>query len=155
MPTRVLEALLQPLESSQELLHGPALSAGELLVDRRELGQDLLPAGEADAHRLAGGELPVQRRLLLQEPDAAAGAQGHHALVGQVDAGEDPQQRGLAGSIAPHEPHPLALIKLEADALEEGPVVEPLGSVLEGNERHGGHGPRFAPPGQGQGVWLS
>ena len=99
VPAGVLEALLQPLEAGQQLLHGLVLGAPELLVDGGELGQDLLPPGEPLPNDLAGRERPVELRLLLEEADAAAGTQGHHALVRRVDPGEDPQQRRLAGGL--------------------------------------------------------
>ena len=63
----------------------------------------------------AGGELG----LLLQQGDAGAGVQADLAVVGPVEAGQQPQQRGLADAVGTDQADALAGVQLEADVLEQ------------------------------------
>ena len=62
--------------------------------------------------------------LLAEQSDAGAGVQAHFAVVGTVETGEDFHQRRLAHAVWADEPDALAGEQLEADVLEERPLVE-------------------------------
>ena len=84
---------------------------GEQFVERG------LGLGEQGA---AGGEV----RLLAQQGHARAGVQADVAVVGLVEAGQQAQQRGLAGAVGADQADALAGVQLEADVLEQRPLVE-------------------------------
>src|SRR5262245_23136031 len=69
---------------------------------------------------LAGGEL----RLLPQQADASARVQADITLVGPVEASEQAQQRCLAGAIGPDQADAFPGVDLEANVLEQRPLVE-------------------------------
>src|SRR5207302_7817784 len=74
-------------------------------------------------------------------PDHVPGVHG-------LQAGEDPEDRGLPRPVRPHDPDPRAVEDLEVEAFEDGPRPEGLGRGGEGDE---GHGP-VAPEANGRGV---
>ena len=104
--------------------HLQVLPAGEVLVDGGVL------AGQADqrAH---------QRRLLLH---VVAEHPGRPA-VGPEDGGEDPDGRGLAGSVGSEQPEDGALLDGEADPVEGAHLALALEGLLQVVDFDGGgHG---------------
>ena len=53
-----------------------------------------------------------------------AGVEAEVAVVGLVEAGQQAEQRGLAGAVGADEADALAGVQLEADVLEQRPFVE-------------------------------
>ncbi len=68
-----------------------------------------------------------QRRDVLAFDQDGAG-------VGALEAGDHPQDRGLAAAGGPEQGHELALVEGEADALDDGVAAKGLHQVLEPEE---------------------
>ena len=105
-------------------------------------GARLHPQAEGDVfeHR----HVAEQRVVLEHETDMAlAGAAGqrvlaverHLAGIRPVEARDDPQQRGLAGTRRPQQRQQFAVGDLEVDAIERGKGAEFLHDVFDFN-RH-------------------
>ena len=62
--------------------------------------------------------------LLAEQGDAGAGVQAHLAVVGLVEAGEEPHEGRLADAVGTDQADALAGVQLEADVLEQRPLVE-------------------------------
>ena len=115
-----------PPESVPDLIVATIAEAGllEHLPDRCLDVVDLLEPRE-QAQVLGHGQPPVERRLLGDEADLAAG-EADLARIGLADAGEDREQRRLAGAVrADHREH-LAGRGGEVDIVESEPVAEAL-----------------------------
>ncbi|GGP98857.1 hypothetical protein GCM10010140_31050 [Streptosporangium pseudovulgare] len=81
--------------------------------------------------------------------DPAVGDDGDLTVVRGLDAGDQPQQRGLAGAVLPDDPGALAGSDGEGDVVKNRPVAVRLGNVAKGEL--GGQG---FPPGDGMnGSW--
>ncbi len=63
-----------------------------------------------------------------------------------MQAGQDPQQRGLAVAVAAHHPDPLAAVDRDRDAVEHRTGREDDTHVLEGDD--GGHAAKGMRAGQ-------
>ena len=118
--------------------HPLELSARELVrqgVDGAEHPEpiersvDLPPCPERLANG-AGGE----DWLLLQEAHRDTLASTHRTAVGGHDAGEDPEQGGLAGAVDPDHADPIAVGDRQGEVLQDGPVRPHKGDVLEVEE---------------------
>ena len=57
--------------------------------------------------------------------------------VGRLEAGQHPQQRGLAAAGRPQQREELALVDVDADIVDRVDVAELLGDVLDLDERLG------------------
>src|SRR5690606_28965819 len=125
-----LDRLLEPAEA----LHVETLvRAGEerLLLDHRL--PELRIAHQGHAEDL----LVLVEELVLAEHAQAGGLRHRHLARGGLPvAGEDAEERGLAGPVRAHQPVALAGVQLEGDAREEGAVAEALLEVRYGD--HGG-----------------
>ena len=118
----MVEPVLQPALFGDERVE-VGVGVGEALVDGVE-GGEVVHDGlhrflDHLAHRLA----VVQLRLLFQQADAVAGGEGDVALVALVLAGDDAQQRALAGAVEAEHADFRAVVEAEADVLENGPVA--------------------------------
>ena len=146
-----LEFLLEDVEAREQLLELRALSARRHgVVHALDPGEGLIAPLEPAADHVANDRVGVHLRLLLEVADAPAALHGHRALVGGLDPAEDLEQGGLPRAVATDESDAFAVGELEIDALEQGAVVEALGTAFEPDERHGGE--RVA-AGGGAGPW--
>ena len=93
-----------------------------------------VPADPLEGHGGAGREL----RLLRQVGDRHAAPPLDLAGDGSGGPGEDAHQGRLARAVHAHQPHPLALVEREREAVEDGAaaVGEPQAGGVE--ERHRG-----------------
>ncbi len=111
------------------------LDAGEL-DDVRELARDHLPLhpehGPVQVHVLATRELRVEARAHLEQA-ADASANDSTALRRIRDAGQDPEERRLARSVATDDAEHFALSDVEGDVLHcpDLLVVRPVVTVEE------------------------
>jgi hypothetical protein len=97
----------------------------------------LLCAGDTLAH---GGEdtgFGVEHGLLGDVGDTQALLQLQDAVIGLFHAGEDFQQRGLAGAVAADEAHPFGGFDGQVGVVEECNMAEGELGVEEGDECHG------------------
>ena len=77
------------------------------------------------------------RGLLLQVIEPRRGMQLDRAAVGRLPAGEDRQQRRLAGAVGPDQPDLLAGTHLEGDPVQDRLRPEMLGDVDNVEQDHG------------------
>ena len=99
------------------------------LLERRELLLDRDQLARARQHVLAEAEVALARRALVVERDL--GVLGQHQLA-EVDrrlAGQHPEQRRLAGAVAPGQRHPVAALELERDAAQQRLAGDVLAQV--------------------------
>ena len=94
------------------VVHGQLVEAVQQVAHRAHAVLDVA------AHVLA----LVQVRLLRQQADGRAGRELRLAAVVLVDAGHDPEQRGLAGAVEPEHADLGAGEEAEVDVLEDGLV---------------------------------
>ena len=108
----------------------PGRSRPERLGGRLHRGGGAGRAGAAAdvrRHGLAGDPLV----LLRQPADERVRRRGRHGAVVRLEvAGQDPQQRGLAGAVGADDPDDVAGRDGEVEALEEGAVAVAPGEVL-------------------------
>ena len=74
--------------------------------------------------------------ILAEIADGDAAIDRHLALVGQLLAGDHPEQRGLAGAIGADEPDLLALLERRGGLDEEDLMAVLLGDVVETDHVH-------------------
>src|SRR5664279_5212129 len=99
----------------------------------RKQRDDLIGARHAEVRA------PTARRagdVLAEQPDRAA--------VGRDLAGDQVEQRGLAGAIGADDQPPLARLNIEIDAAGDMQPAEGFGEACDGEGGHGG-GPRLSP----------
>ena len=77
-------------------------------------------AGKRAAHDGADGWRRLEVRILRDVGEARALAHGDLAGIGRCAAGEDFQQRGLAGAVGADQAEPVAFIDAERDARNNG-----------------------------------
>ncbi len=99
-----------------------ASSAPEPRLER-ELG------GAAGQEILAQRERALARRALVVQRDTGVLCERELATVDLCLAGEHPQQRRLAGAVAPGNRQPLAPLELERDAAQQRRSGDVLGEV--------------------------
>ena len=97
-------------------------SSREARLDR-ELGR------AAREQVVAQRDAALARRALIVQRDPHALREGQLAAVDRRLAGEHPQQRRLAGAVAPGDRHPLAAFELERDAAQQRLAGDVLGEV--------------------------
>ena len=100
-----------------------AQAEGDVLEHRHVAEQRVMLEHEADM-ALAGA---ARERILAVEGDLAG--------IRPVEAGDDPQQRGLAGARRPEQRQQLAVADLQIDIVERGELAEFLDDVFDFN-RH-------------------
>ena len=98
------------------------LEAAELLLELERLAA----AGE---DVVAQRDVALARRALVVQGDAHALGQHELAAVDRRLAGEHPQQRRLAGAVAPRDRQPLAALELERHTAQERLAGHVLGEV--------------------------
>jgi hypothetical protein len=105
------------------------------------------PHLERQRHVLRHRHVRIERVALEHHRDVAVlrceGVDGravdpHLALVGVVQAREDPQQRRLAAARRADQRQELAVADLEVDAVEHARGAEALPDAGEGDRRHAG-----------------
>ena len=139
VPARGLEAPLELLVR----LHGVAKlravlgEAGEPLLGRAQRRLELHGFAERLQEVVAHGAVALQLRRLLVEPDPAAAGAGDGARVGGLVAGDEAQQRRLAGAVAAHEHGVVVPVDGEGDGGEQPLAGEGLLDVVEGDDAHG------------------
>ena len=113
----VLEAGLGPGVAAERrvvvgALRHRLLELGELLLDRHQL----TGAGQ---HVVAEADVALARGALVVERDLGVLGQNELADVDRRLARQHPEQRRLAGAVAPGQRHPVAALELERDAAEQ------------------------------------
>ena len=88
------------------------LEPAQLLLERDEVAR-------AREHVLAQRQAALERRPLVVQRDARALLERELAAVQPGLAGEDAEQRRLAGAVRPGEREAVAALDLERDAVEE------------------------------------
>jgi hypothetical protein len=105
-----------------------------------EHGVDL-PVGAPDGVEAGCRRRPdgARRELgaLLEHAHPHPPALADGALLGLVDAGQDPQQGGLAGAVEPHHPQTVAGGQGQRELTEEGPAGPAGAHPVEVDEDHG------------------
>ena len=96
----------------------------EQVVERGEVGKKIVGL-EHGAHRPPVGE---ERHLVARQSLAV---ERHAAGHGDVEAGEDPQERRLAATRWPHEYERLDLAGDECEPVEHRRALEPLHEVVD------------------------
>ena len=71
-------------------------------------------------HHVEDGAAGQQVVALVQHGDPHAAGAGDAAVVGLLHAGQDAQQRGLAGAVGADDADALAVVEPEGDLVEEG-----------------------------------
>src|SRR5205085_1046654 len=116
----------------------------------------LVRVAAADADVLAHGhrveELDVLERARDAAPDdpvrrraeEAPAGQAELAGVGPVEAGDNVEERRLAGAVRPDQPDDLVLARVERDTVEGDDAAEAPADVLDVEE--GGHRPKYPKP---------
>ena len=105
-----------------------------------EVAQALLErdqVGAARQHVVPERQPVLARRALVVEGDPGALLEDEVAAVDRALAGEHPQQRGLAGPVAPGERHAVAALELEGNAAEQGSPRHVLVQRRCDHDRHG------------------
>ena len=92
---------------------------GHLGLHARQLGLDRELLGAPREHVIGQREIALARRALIVQGHARALGQAQLAAVDRRLAREHPQQRRLAGTVAPGQRHALAALELEADAAQQ------------------------------------
>ena len=141
---RVLEARLRPAVARERAR--VVVAGGHRLLEPAQLalgGDEVVRAGE---DVLAQAQRPFERRPLVVQRDARALLERELAAVLLGLAGEDPEQRRLAGAVRAGERDPVAALDFERDAVEEQVSCELLAQV---GCDHDGHAPRV------EGAWRA
>ena len=128
-----VELVLQPAEA----LEGRGRGVVRDVVRRVVIGGDHLAQraealGDDVEHRLRGRE----RHVLLEARDDHPGLAPDGAGIRRDGAGDDLEQRRLAGAVAADDRDPLPGVDLEGDAIEERQVTEGDGDGIQGEEGH-------------------
>ena len=125
----------QPVHGAAALREAPPAqrerqAAGPLgLVDRGQRGGQHVLDGQS------GREDGILRHVA--EPDAAADRA--RAPVGRLEAGQDPQQRGLARAVGAHETRTIAVEESEGQLVEERPGPVGLADGVAAQKKRARH----------------
>jgi hypothetical protein len=103
--------------------------AGHLVVP----GDGVAQLGLAGRHGAQDGVALLELGLLGQVAHPGVAPEGQGAPLVPVDAGDDAEQRALAGAVDADEAHLLALVHREGDAVEDDARAEALVQVLHGD----------------------
>ena len=145
---------VQVREPLRQLELGLGGGGGELGLDGLQVGEEPVAVPDEGLHRLdqrAGRQL---QDVLRQVADARAAGAGQLALVGLALAGEDAQERRLAGAVGADEPDALARLDGEADLVEDELAAEGEGELVRGDERHGRSNVPRGPAPAGPAAWY-
>ena len=119
-------------------VEGGLVAVGHRLREARQVLLDGDEVRAAAEDVVAQREVAVARRALVVQGDLAALLEDEVAAVDRRLAGEHPQQRRLAGAVAPGDREPLAALELEGHAPQQRVARDVLAEV--GGDEHG-HGP--------------
>jgi hypothetical protein len=130
-------AVGEPVELHEiEQLFHPGADRGLLFPDRARLH------AQAEGDVLEHCHVAEQRVVLEHEADVpltralrqcVLAVEGDFARIRPVEAGDDPQQRGLAGARGSEQRQQLAIVDLEVDAVEGGKTAELLDEIPDFN----------------------
>ena len=95
------------------------------------------PGAESVEHDLARAHAGGEARLLLEVGDVGPAAMDDLALVGGVEAGEDPHEGALSGAVHADEADVFTSVDGDADVLEDAADPEAAVDVLGGDDRQG------------------
>src|SRR5438094_147025 len=146
------------LDHRRVTLHLRRRALGDLapeVEDVDAVGEDLLGgplaarmASDLDVleHRHAREELDVLERPRDAPADDPVGRRSQQALAGEgdlariraVQAGDQVEERRLAGAVRADQPGNLALLDRERDVVDGDDASEPLREVLDREQSHGG-----------------
>jgi hypothetical protein len=104
---------------------------GEVLLGTAQRALQGPQAGEVRVDGVAHGRRGRQAGGLGQVREAAGGAQRDLPLVGSLEADEEAEQGGLAGSVLPDDRDPLSGADGERDPVEDTAGPEVLGEVTD------------------------
>src|SRR3954471_19215065 len=111
------------------------VAPGHRGLEAPELGLELERLAAAREHVLAQRQVALARRALVVQRDPHALAEDQLAAVDRRLPREHPQERRLAGAVAPGDRQPLAALEFERDAAQERLAGHVLGQVGCGEER--------------------
>ena len=137
----VLEARLGARVGGERRL----VAVGHRLREAREVLLDGDEVRAAAEDVVAQREVAVARRALVVQRDLAALLEGQVAAVDRRLAGEHPQQRRLAGAVAPGDRQPLTALELEGHAPQQRVAGHVLAEVGCDENGHGSMVGRCAP----------
>ena len=126
-----VDALLQLLQLAQTGAFGTGI--GKLL----EFVDHVLQAGQAGGHVFANRLVQFRRQRLLQLAYPQRVAVLDFAVVGLLHAGDQPQQRGLAGPVPADQANALARLDSQARIPQDHAVAEIQGDFVEAQQTHG------------------
>ena len=132
----VLERVLQFRHAVEHGFVAVRHRIGHVVIIDQKLRQFAQPLRDRIEHARAGFEL----RLLRHIGQLHAGLAPERAVVERGVAGENLQQAGFAGAVAPDQRKPLAGFDHQRGVVEQRHVAESKAGVIEGDQWHGEHG---------------
>jgi hypothetical protein len=121
-------------------------AGGQLGLDRGQLVVEGGPARHRRQHEVAQAAPALDHQVLRQPADPHAAGAGDLAVVELLLAGDDLEQRGLAGAVGPDQADALAVADAQVDRVEDHAIGEEHGHAFEDDQAHGGCGlPRRGP----------
>ena len=132
---RVLEARLRLGVAPQR--RRPVVAGGHRLLETAQLALRLDEVGGAREHVVAQREAELQRRPLVVQRDPRSLLERKLAAVQLGLAGEEPEQRRLAGAVRAGQGNAVAPLHFERDAVEEQAPGELLAEVRCDDDCHG------------------
>jgi hypothetical protein len=103
------------------------LAARALVVE-----QQLHPGVARGEDGFEDGRPRVVRRVLRQVPGGEAVRAGHAPGVRPLKAGDEAEERGLAGAVDPDHADAVVTVEAEADVFEDGPQAVVLADRFDG-----------------------
>ncbi len=99
-------------------------------------GLILLRRGQTQ-HAFLHNCVPRERQVLLDVADTVILGNDDGTFVGLFRARDHFQQGGFTVAVAPYQPHPFAGIDADADPVEQDPVTEAFGKVVDTDHAEG------------------
>ena len=113
------------LLDEQHVVGALVVGAGsELVVDAVDLRLDFMEMGERLARFVEHGALVFGKEVLGEVGHDAVFGRRNGAACGCADAGQDLEQRALAGSVLAHESYAVLGVYLEGDVFKKGGAAE-------------------------------
>src|SRR4029079_2652299 len=79
---------------------------------------------------------PGAADLVRLEPDDASAVEGDRARLRSIDAGDEVEERRLAGAVRPDHAHDLALVDVEVEPVDHAQAAEGERDALQLEQRH-------------------
>jgi hypothetical protein len=136
MAVRLGELVLpgREVEEPEQFVHPPLDDRALLAVERRDEAQELR-AGELVVDKRAIGNESHPRLCLARLPLKIVAADLYHATCWLEDAGDHAQRRRLPGAVGPEEAEQFAGRHLEIDAIDGGKAAVAFGQVRKTDHR--------------------